>query len=393
MGIMTKQPDLHDTDLPRETLLSIISQLQDGVMLVGLDGQVQFMNKFAREIYGFKKGANYKLSLEQYDDKFPMYYYNSQKRMPVSRRPSMRVIAGDSVDTVIILDTAKVGAKRHNYKVVHYRANSINGKNKKPMYILVLLRDITKQRSMIKERKELLELNKAKDEFISLSSHQLRTPATAVKQFIGMVLEGYAGQIKKSQREMLEHAYNSNERQLHVISDLLKVAQVDAGKVKLFIEKSNIVQLLTEVISEQQKQFEERSQNISFHTKQMNIQASFDVNRLRMVFENLIDNASKYTPEGKSIEVSIEQRSKGKIAVHINDEGVGIPKEDIDKLFEKFIRLDNPLSIAVGGTGLGLYWVKKIVNLHKGTISVESEPNVGTTFTVVIPQHHSASKA
>lgn len=234
------------------------------------------------------------------------------------------------------------------------------------------------------QRTQLVALNRAKDEFISLASHQLRTPATGVKQFIGMVLEGYAGEINTDMRRFLERAYESNERQINVINDLLQVAQVDAGKVVLDREPTDMVELIRSVIREQSSRFLAREQTVSFKPRAKQLLIPADAPRLRMVLDNLIDNASKYTPHGKTIEVKMFRR-KEFVCISIIDEGVGIPKADTDKIFRKFSRLDNPLSAHVGGSGLGLYWAQKIINLHQGIITVESEVNKGSMFTICLP--------
>lgn len=241
-------------------------------------------------------------------------------------------------------------------------------------------------RNMVDQQTALVELNDAKDEFISLASHQLRTPATGVKQFIGMLLEDYFGKITDEQRTMLEYAYESNERQLEVINDLLKVAQVDAGKVMLVKKECDLAELLEDIMQEQRTQFASRDQRVLLDRPTEPVKARVDRNRIRMVIENLVDNASKYTPEGRRIITSIHQSPRGKfVTIKVKDEGVGIAEEDIPKLFQKFSRLDNPLSIQVGGTGIGLYWAKKIVDLHDGSISLKSKPDKGTIFIVKIP--------
>lgn len=236
------------------------------------------------------------------------------------------------------------------------------------------------------QQEALVELNEAKDEFITLASHQLRTPATGVKQFLGMLLDNYFGELTEDQRTMLEYAYESNERQLEVINDLLKVAQVDAGKVVLTKEETDLATLLEDILQEQRSQFARRKQKVLLDRPEEKVIAVVDRSRVRMVVENLTDNASKYTPEGKSITVSIDTTEDGKfVCIKVKDEGVGIAKEDISKLFQKFSRLDNPLSIQVGGTGIGLYWAKKIVDLHGGEIKIQSKLGKGTTFSVMIP--------
>lgn len=231
----------------------------------------------------------------------------------------------------------------------------------------------------------LIELNQAKDEFISIASHQLRTPATGVKQYIGMLLEGMFGDLTEQQQDLLQRAYESNERQLKIVSDLLKVARIDAGKVVLKKTETDMSDLMKAIVEEEKEITRERGQSIKLTPSKETATAWVDEGAIRMVFENLIDNASKYSERDTIIEISVRAR-KSFIKVKIADKGVGIGEEDLVKLFEKFSRIHNPLSTQAGGSGLGLYWAKKIVDLHSGTIEVESKPGVGTTFTVNLPK-------
>ncbi|HEX8183033.1 MAG TPA: PAS domain S-box protein [Candidatus Saccharimonadales bacterium] len=235
------------------------------------------------------------------------------------------------------------------------------------------------------QRSQLIIVNKAKDEFISLASHQLRTPATGVKQYVGMLLEGYAGEITDEQHRFLKSAYESNERQLKIVNDLLKVASVDSGKVALRLESVPVAPLIKLIFAEMASQFESKQQTITFKHAGDDCVVHADAHLLRMVLENLIDNAHKYTYEGKAIEVSVTKH-RNTVRINIRDEGVGIPAGDIEKLGEKFIRLDNPLSTQVGGTGLGLYWVKKVVELHQGTLTITSVEGKGSTFSISLRQ-------
>lgn len=231
----------------------------------------------------------------------------------------------------------------------------------------------------------LIELNRAKDEFISLASHQLRTPATGVKQYVGMLLEGFVGTLTDRQRNMLRKAYESNERQLRIVSDLLKVAQVDAGKVMLRRDEVNINELVDDVLHEQQNRFLTRKQRVVCEHSEEAAIANIDRDTIRMVFENIIDNASKYSANNTTITVAISQ-DDGVVRVRITDQGVGIAKRDQAQLFQKFARIDNPRSTLVGGSGLGLYWAKKIIDLHDGDITVTSKIGTGTTFEVSLPR-------
>lgn len=231
----------------------------------------------------------------------------------------------------------------------------------------------------------LIELNQAKDEFISVASHQLRTPATGVKQYIGMLLDGMFGELTETQQVILQKANESNERQLKIVSDLLKVARVDAGKVILKESETDINTLLADVVAEESEIIREHGQRVVFTPSPSHATAWTDKDTIRMVFENLIDNASKYSEKDTTIHVAVRVRKRS-VTVKIVDQGVGIEEEDMSRLFEKFSRIHNPLSTQAGGSGLGLYWAKKVVDLHNGTIEVESSAGSGTTFFVHLPR-------
>lgn len=232
---------------------------------------------------------------------------------------------------------------------------------------------------------QLIELNRSKDEFIALASHQLRTPATAVKQYLGMVLQGYAGDVDEKQRTMLARAYESNERQINIVNDILRIARLDLDKIILHRHQIDVVELITAVIDDLEISLKPRRQTVIFNKPFAPIMISVDPENFRMALSNLLDNASKYTPDGKTITVTLSLGAK-QLKIAIQDEGVGIAAEDFSQLFKKFSRIDNPLSVKVGGNGLGLYWSHEIVSLHGGKISVTSVLDKGTTFTIQLPK-------
>ena len=231
----------------------------------------------------------------------------------------------------------------------------------------------------------LMELNRSKDEFISIASHQLRTPATAVKQYVHMVLDGLAGEISDNQRKLLNNALESNERQLKTVSDLLKVAQVDAGKLSLHWKETDVNGLIKAVMADLKDSFKFRKQTATYKPIDPPEQIWVDEEIVRMVIENIIENASKYSPASTKIVVSSIDAGD-EVQISIADQGVGIEPENQTKLFEKFSRIDNPLSTKVGGTGLGLYWAKKIVDLHGGRIEYKQNKPHGSIFTVYLPK-------
>jgi PAS domain S-box-containing protein len=232
---------------------------------------------------------------------------------------------------------------------------------------------------------ELEVLSATKDEFVSLASHQLRTPATGVKQYLGLLINGYVGELTERQLDFLQKAYMSNDRQLEIVNDLLQVAQLDAGKVVLNKLNTNIGNLVADIIDEQIDSFKNRRQSVEFHPPNKDIIARIDPSRIRMVLENLVDNASKYTPDKGKIEVAINE-GKDRINVVVSDNGVGIDKKDQHKLFEKFSRIQNDLTRNVYGSGLGLYWASKIIKLHGGAIEVQSAAGKGSAFILYLPK-------
>lgn len=241
-----------------------------------------------------------------------------------------------------------------------------------------------KTAALTEQRSQLLALNQAKDEFMSLASHQLRTPATGVKQYIGMLLQGYAGPVTNDQQMFLQTAYESNERQITIVNDLLQVARIDAGKVKLHKQPTDLVCLVKTVINEQASKFAERNQTVLFSSLAQQCIGRIDADRIRMVLDNIVDNASKYTEPDKTIRIKVRSNAKT-ASIIIKDQGIGLDIKSVDTIFQKFSRLNNPLSESVDGSGLGLYWAKKIVDLHQGSIIVTSAVGKGTTFTVTLP--------
>ncbi|MBX4199330.1 HAMP domain-containing histidine kinase [Candidatus Saccharibacteria bacterium] len=237
---------------------------------------------------------------------------------------------------------------------------------------------------LIKRNALLAELNISKDEFIAIASHQLRTPASAVKQYIDLLIEGYAQPLTPEQQGFLQKAKQSNNRQLRIIDDLLQVARIDSESFKLNVETLQIRKIIKDVAEELREKIEAKNQNITYELPKKTIPVDADSSRLKMVFENIIDNASKYSPADSMIQITL-RASQGYAMIDIKDQGVGIERKDFPKLFQKFSRLPNTSSIEVSGSGLGLYWVKKILQLHGGDISVKSKLGVGSTFTVKLP--------
>lgn len=260
---------------------------------------------------------------------------------------------------------------------------------------LIELRDMTDARQselekarlllLDAERNDLLKLNKIKDEFIGLASHQLRTPATAVKQYVGMIIQGMAGDLPDNQLRLLKTAYESNERQLELINGLLKTAQIDSSTYVLNRELCDVTKIVKDAIDAIKPLCDIKKQVVVFSTSMPTIHAVVDPTEFKLVVSNLLENATKYSHEKTKISVVLKE-NRSSFTIRVKDRGIGIPEDARERIFDKFKRLENELSKTVSGTGLGLYWVKQICELHGGDVSVRSLVGQGTTFIVKLPK-------
>ncbi len=238
--------------------------------------------------------------------------------------------------------------------------------------------------------KRLRAIDASKDEFISMASHQLRTPLTSIKGYVSMLLEGDLGDIKPEQRKALEEAYASSQRMVYLIGDFLNLSRLQTGRFEL--ERTDIS--LPMIISEEISQLKEsaKSRNIELHYEEPNDfpVVSVDETKIRQVMMNFIDNAIYYArSDGARIDISLLHYDN-EIVFKVIDNGIGVPASQRPHLFTKFYRADNARKARPDGTGIGLYMAKKVIVAHGGSIIFESKENVGSTFGFKLP--YSASK-
>jgi signal transduction histidine kinase len=232
--------------------------------------------------------------------------------------------------------------------------------------------------------RHLKELDRAKDEFISMASHQLRTPLTTIKGYLSMMLEGDAGHLSKAQKDFVGYAFGSSERMVNLISDLLNVSRLQAGRFLIQTKPTDLVKMIRDEI----RQLEE-------HAKSKHITLKFDLpaeplplveideNKTRQVIMNFIDNAIYYTQVG-GVTVVLQQAGT-RVRFEVRDTGIGVPAEARKKLFTKFYRAGNAQTVRPDGTGLGLYLAKRVVEDQGGTIIFESVEGEGSTFGFELP--------
>lgn len=227
-------------------------------------------------------------------------------------------------------------------------------------------------------------INDAKDNLLSLASHQLRTPATGVKQYLGLLLQGFAGDVSPRQQDIIEKAYEGNERQLKTINDILYLARLGSGRIILTQTAFSIPELIRDVVHELSDEIHDKQHKVTIKAPKRQQKFVGDEHMIRMAVENLLTNAIKYTHKKGRITVQSVVH-KGEFHISVEDNGVGIPEDQQENMFQQFVRIDNELSIAVGGTGIGLYVVKNIADLHNGHVEVTSQVGKGSKFTLVLP--------
>ena len=226
------------------------------------------------------------------------------------------------------------------------------------------------------------ELDKAKTEFVSLASHQLRTPTATLKWFLDMILAGDVGELSPKQRDYLERSRKVNANMIELVETLLNVSRIEIGSISIDWKPTNVPEIIDSILLEMSSQIEEKQLQIEKHYGGSLENIRSDPRLLRIVINNILSNAVKYTPASGAISIVLKE-FLGNKSIAISDSGVGIPEADQDKIFNKLFRADNVRKLDESqGTGLGLYLVKSIIETLGGSIGFVSEENKGSTFTI-----------
>lgn len=233
--------------------------------------------------------------------------------------------------------------------------------------------------------KRLKELDATKDEFISIASHQLRTPLTTIKGYLSMVLEGDVGPVTKNERQMIQQAFDSAERMVFLIADLLNVSRLQSGKFVIENKPTDLVKMVQAEVAQLQEVAKNHHLSLTFKQPGKLPLLNLDDTKIRQVVMNFIDNAIYYTPGGGSIEVALEATDK-ELRFTVTDTGLGVPKEAQHHLFSKFYRAGNARKMRPDGTGLGLFMAKKVITAQGGAIIFNSVEGKGSTFGFSFPR-------
>lgn len=223
-----------------------------------------------------------------------------------------------------------------------------------------------------------------KNDFVSIASHELRTPLGVINSYLTLFLNGQLGSLTEDQKMYMQRVYHASGDMSALVEDLLNMSRIESGRVELAVQPFYIRDLIQEVLSHLEQRIQNKNVQVKVKQPKHKFLIKADRQKVEQALTNIIDNAIKYTYDGGLITVTAKSEN-GNAIVAVKDSGVGIKPENLGHVFEKFYREGNPLSVKEGGSGLGLYISRKLIELHGGSISVASKRRVGSTFTITLP--------
>lgn len=254
------------------------------------------------------------------------------------------------------------------------------------LIIILLLANNTRLFEYAALYRKLKEVDQMKDEFISMASHELRTPVTGIRGYVSMMLEGTLGAVSDKIRDNLKIVQSASERLAALVEDLLNVSRIEQGRMKFDLKQLEPEKIIKEILAELKIQADEKKLELNYKPHKESLPTlSLDVDRFKEILINLIGNAVKYTERG-SVELATEEKEGGKtLEIRIKDTGIGMSAKARERLFEKFYRVQSDKTKSIPGTGLGLWITKQMVEQMRGQIMVDSIENVGTQITLNFP--------
>lgn len=341
----------------RNKTLAIISNLADGLLVIDKNDRIFLANPKIEDFFKIDPAilAGKKFSeIASLKEVAPLVKFLQDNRKEISKKEL-------SISDNFVLEVSIVIIKSRKKKI---------GK-------LVILHDIT--------REKLIE--KTKTEFVSLAAHQLRTPVSATKWTLKMLLEGDLGKINKEQRKFIEKTYESNERMINLINDLLNITRIEEGRYLFSLEMGDLGKIVSEMVENYRDEASKKKISINLNQAKTKLpEIKMDGEKIKLVVQNFIENAIKYTPEKGKIIASLKYDKKNKeLVFSVKDSGVGIPEDQQDQIFKKFFRGANVVRMDTEGTGLGLFISRNIVKAHGGKAWFESAEGQGSTFYFSLP--------
>jgi len=351
--------DLATTDLRK--FKQAVDGVSDHVIIADPNGVISYANDSAQRITGYSISEMIGKKPSLWGGQMPKeFYQNFWKIIKEDKKPFW----------------GEIKNRRKNGELYEAEVHVSPILNEKGdlLFFVGIEKDLSRRKS----------IERMKTEFISLASHQLRTPLSAVKWFSEMLLDGNAGNLTKMQKEFVLKVNKSNEREIQLVNSLLNVSRIESGKIVVMPRETNLKKLVEKLISEMKVDSNWGNKKLTFLVDKNVPNLRIDPDLINHVYSNLLANAINYTPNAGKISVKIRLKG-GKVISEVKDGGIGIPKGEQDRIFEKFFRASNAMKKNTDGNGLGLYLIKAIIESSGGKIWFTSSEGKGTTFTFSLP--------
>ncbi len=383
IGFSKDITDIRKIDEDYKKLAAIVESAEDAIIGKDAQGYIISWNKGAESMYGYKseevlgKHFTKTLVLEDRETDMEVVALRTNSHQKNNYETLRRKKDGKCINVSLTISPVK--NIRGEIVGTSTIAHDITKRIKAEAGLLKAYRDM----ELLTEK--LKETAKVKSEFMASMSHELRTPLNSINGFSEILYDESFGELNAKQKKYVHNIYTSGKSLLLIINQILEMAVVEAGKMILTISKIDIKALLNEVLMVLDNMMVKKNLHFKLTIPEILPALEGDELKVKEVLFNLISNAVKYTPDNKNIGVNMEIKERN-IVIEIWDEGIGIAPEDMEKIFEGFYRVDSSYTRTIEGTGLGLSLTRKIVELHGGVVSVESEgPGLGTSVKFTLP--------
>ncbi len=366
-------------NLGRAREAAILQSIGDGLIVlvdVNKGGKILYVNHAFEEMVGWKQREvvdKYVVDVVPREDK-------DGNVVPFRERVITKVLSGQAIITDISEPFYYIRKDKSKFPVASIITPVIL--NKKIIGAVETFRDITKESAA----------DKAKTEFASLVSHQLRTPFSTINWYVELLLAGDVGKLSPKQTEYLEEVYRASQRMVELINVLLSVARIEMGTTKIDTKPVNLAAIAEIILHERKLEMQKKKLKLKKDIAKNIPEIQADPKQISMIFQNLLSNAVKYTPVGGTIGLTLGVKGSN-LLISVSDTGMGIPKEAQSKIFTRFFRADNAKRQDAEGTGLGLYILKAVVDQAGGRIWFTSKKDKGTTFNITMPAQELAKNS
>jgi len=343
---------LEETENEKNKLDTILTNMTDGIIAVNTNGTIIHTNPAIYDIFN--------ISQEDMENK---NFDDIAKELDWGINHEDLFNDSDKANNILVI----------NDLIIKTNVVLFGNEKNETVGAIIVLQDVTEQEKLDKMRKE----------FVANVSHELRTPLTTIKSYTETLLDG-ALENQELATNFLNVIDSESERMTRLVKDLLQLSKLDYDNIQWNMKKISIQKIVSECVYRMNISAKQKNQVLEFNTELVIPEIMGDKDRIEQVIVNILSNAIKYTPENGKIEVSLE-RDEDNVMVKVIDNGIGIPKEDLPRLFERFYRVDKARSRMLGGTGLGLSIARQIVEAHKGKIKISSEYGQGTQVLITLP--------